>query len=327
MSIEVGEKRKPKPIAQKVALTGISCMLLCLDLLFSWLIWKCLIVFLRYSDYLGWRAAISKPILMTTILFVLIIAISVTMFFLFKSITKYADTEEVLKFLERIKSWSYRLSNLLIIINGLILSFYILLHYDILSVNQYAPFSSEVVKEIAIHESGHCLVNEVEFPNTTNEIRIFDKDDSTAVDIYLGSQLVKNIPGGQHSANIDLRVKDDLYKRIKVSLAGLASEELLSPRGEASLGASGDLKNVKDTVVLLVNNGLSSMGPVQWDLLTPDQREKIYSEIVTPLNNETKEIILKNKDQILKLSVELEKKRVIKGSEARKILGVIVNTK
>jgi len=327
MSIELGEKRKPKPMAQKVALAGLSCVFIGFDLSISYLIWKYFIVFLRYFDYLDWRTAIVKPLLMTTILFIPIIAISIAMFFLFKSITKYADTEEVLKFLNKIKSWSFKLSNALIIINALILSLYILLHYDILSVNQYAPFSAEVVNEIAIHESGHCLVNEVEFPNTTKEIRIFDKDDATAVDIYLGSQLVKNIPGGQHSANIDVRVKADLYKRIKVALAGLASEELLSPQGEASLGASGDLKNVEDAVISLVNNGLSSMGPVQWDLLIPEQRENIYSEIVTPLNKETKEIILMNKEQILKLSVELKKRRVIKGPETRKILGAIVNTK
>jgi len=279
-----------------------------------------------YSDYLMNQQAMdsmSLPLRISLILFAILICFSI--FVRYSSNKLFAtcstESESVAEFIEFLKKWFARLVLAVFFVSIVPLVYYLSVGLSIMRPYDYVPFSQAMVEKISIHESGHALINAVVFPDTTYELRIFNSDDMAKVHRYLGLDFVKYVPGGIHRSNRDSAyLKDDIFKSIKVSLGGLAAEEILSPSG-ASVGASADLEAVEDKVILLVDNGLSSLGPTQWDLLTVEQKQKLYNEIVDPLYAETKQLLIANKDSLETLSNELVERRKLNGSLSKEILG------
>lgn len=288
-------------------------------------IWNYFINYIIYSNYLmGTQItnSMSLPLRISLMLSAILISFGVFMqYFLKKLFAIKHWSESEINFIGRIKTWSTRLNIAIFLMTILPLAYYLSVGLSLFRPYEYLPFSTAVVNDMALHESGHGLINSIVFPNTTSELRLFNSGDLTNVDHFLGREYVKYLPGGIHRSNKgSAYLKDEIFKKIEVSLGGLAAEEVLSPTG-ASVGASGDLENVEALVVLLVNNGLSSLGPIQWDLLSVDQRQKLYTEIVNPLYEKTKKLLLLNQDSVKRLSNELVKRKVIDGVSAKQILG------
>jgi len=153
------------------------------------------------------------------------------------------------------------------------------------------------------------------------EIRIFDKRDYEQVDKYIGRNLALQLPDGIHLSNQNnLYTKTHVSKLIKIDLAGIIAEELLSEDKVPTLGSKSDFDKVQELVIALVDNGQTYLGVTSWNLLTTNERKKVYEDIVNPLYIETKGDVLDNKEEILKLANILVKKRVLKGEEIQNVI-------
>lgn len=284
-------------------------------------IWLYFLNYIIYSPYLmGQQDSMSLPLHISLILLAVLLCITILIQFCSKKFMglKHWSKSEI-SFLERLKKSLTNL-NIVIYIAALFpLAVYLSVVLSLVPPG-YKPYSTAIVNDMALHESGHGLINAIVFPDTTSELRLFNSADVSKVAHFLGQDYAKYLPGGVHISNGSPYSKDEVYKKIEVSLGGLSAEEVLSPTG-ASLGASSDLEKVESYVTLLVNNGLSSLGPTQWDLLSVEQKQKLYAEIVNPLHDKTKQLLLLNQDSLKRLSSELAKRTVIDGVSAKKILG------
>lgn len=175
---------------------------------------------------------------------------------------------------------------------------------------------------ISVHEAGHCLVTMVEFKDKedyqTTELRLFSEDDMTKALRFLGDSYT-DIPYGVHRANrYAFLLKDNIIKYLRITLAGMAAEEVMF--GHNELGVYGDLNSATDIVKGLVDSGGSSLGPIQWEMLSPEEKSRVYKEIVMPEYGAVKKIIEENKDKVLDLSKALQEKKVLYRDDIKKIL-------
>ncbi|MCT4563744.1 MAG: hypothetical protein N4A68_05425 [Maledivibacter sp.] len=272
------------------------------------------VTFKEYYRYLGKANSSFKPIITTTFMILIYLAL---IYSLKKPIENPNDQYEKrnkskLKVLKKIIAIS-------ICINITLLPIYSIIYLEMFP-SEHVENTNEELKRIAVHESGHCLVNEILKPEKTIELRIFNAKDKDRVDRYIYSKKSRKLPLGIHRTTSEFVFKEDFYNDIQVSLAGLLAQELLSDEGEATYGAGSDIKSIEKSVIALVNNGLTELGPITWDVLTSDEKQNVYRKIVDPLYADTKKIILENKDKILRLSEDLAREKILSGSRVREIL-------
>lgn len=314
-SEELKESEKYSPVRNKFFRIGLV-FLLVLILLSVYFTLNQFVAFIQYFKYIGKFSLSLKPIICTSFI-ILIYLISV--FTIKKAIKNPSDEYEKrnkfkLEYLKKIITACVTLSISLLLI-------YSVMYFDLVP-RDYEENTEEEVKRIAIHESAHCLVNEIFNPGTTIELRIFNSKDKTKAHRYLYSKKSQKLPAGIHISTREYVFKKDFYNDIQVSLAGLIAQKLISDEKEATYGAESDIKSVEKSIIALVNNGLTELGPINWNVLTSEEKRNIYNKIVDPLYEDTKKIILKNKGKILRLSEILEKKEILSGSKVREILNL-----
>lgn len=291
----------------------------------GWFAYQAYDVFNISAEYLGyfdWKEALIKPMKLCLIYTIPIVLTLISQFYLSKKLKRnFCNNDTKVKsFIKTIKSLK-NLTFIFLLGNLFILGFYYILYSDLYSLYTYKEYTPNEIRKIAIHEASHCIINENEFPNTTIEIRIFDKKDYENVDKYIGRNLTSQLPEGIHLSNqSDLYTKTHVYKLIKVNLAGVIAEELLSEDKMPTLGAKSDFDKVEELVMALVENGQTYLGATSWNLLTTNERKKVYDEIVNPLYIETKSEVLDNKDRILELSNVLSEKRNLNNEEILDII-------
>ena len=181
---------------------------------------------------------------------------------------------------------------------------------------------SEDRKINAYHEAGHALVLYLFNPKSIHKVSIIPR--GTA---YLGATM--RLPQND-TLN---KTKKQLLEEITVLMAGRVSEEIVFK--DISTGASNDIQEASKLARLMVCKwGMSEkIGLVQYDIdndvsenkafLTDSTMHIINSEIKEIIDlcfNNAKNIIIKNKDYLVKIADDLYEREVL---EAEEIAGII----
>lgn len=280
---------------------------------------RCFMVYMTYSKYIqDYNAAALRPTLITELL----TSIIIVLIWIFLKHSRSSLFKSESKGLKR----NYKIAYTMIcVMASLSLTLCILLSLNYLNIVTTLTTSknnNEMQYQAAIHEAGHCVVNEELFPKTSTDVHLFGDIPTNTVLHYLGNNFAEQLPGGLHRASVRQDYKSDILKRIQVSYGGMLAEQYYGKKHELSMGASGDLDNVKKNVISMVNNGLILVEgiPVQWDILTDEQRNKLFIEVTGPLFEQTKPIIIRNKEKIEALADVLYKEKEVKGKKLRDIL-------
>lgn len=183
----------------------------------------------------------------------------------------------------------------------------------------YNEHSDSDIEHISIHEAGHALLTELSFPGHEDEIRMFFKDDFMTVNqtFFMQNALPR---GANKSSSSEIRYLEDAQKKIRILLGGYVAELLLTEEKRSQFGSNSDIEKVGEVVKTITDAGLSSEGPIPWELLSPQAKYQVYNEIVDPQLEETKKLILENEDRIRRLAKAMAEKNSLKGDEIRSIL-------
>lgn len=208
-----------------------------------------------------------------------------------------------------------------IVIQELILMLVVILGSPLLVMETYNDHSDIDIEHITIHEAGHALLTELSYPGHEVEIRMFFKEDFMIVNqtFFMQNALPRGI---NKSSRSETRYLEDAQKKIRILLGGYAAELLLTEEKRSQFGSNSDIEKVGEVVKTITDAGLSSEGPIPWELLSPQAKYQVYNEIVDPQLEETKKLILENEDRIRRLAKALAEKNSLKGDEIRSILAL-----
>lgn len=156
---------------------------------------------------------------------------------------------------------------------------------------------------VAIHEGGHALVGELVSPGSVASITIAPR----------GMAL-----GFVRQASEDDRLLEtvsELKADIAVCLAGSTAERVLL--GEQSTGASNDFEKAWDIARRMVTAGLSSLGVVQEEALSPETLYQTVQEIMRDSQELVDELIQTHRDKLKALADLLMEQETLPGERVR----------
>lgn len=159
---------------------------------------------------------------------------------------------------------------------------------------------------VAIHEGGHAIVGELVNPGSVASITIAPRG------MALG--FVRQAPADDRL----LQTVSELKKDIAVCLAGSASERLLL--GEQSTGAANDFEKAWDIARRMVTSGLSSLGVVHEEALSPESLYQTVQEIIRDSEEEVKHLILEHQEALKALADLLVEQETLPGERVRELV-------
>lgn len=168
--------------------------------------------------------------------------------------------------------------------------------------------TSEEMERVAVHECGHALLAEFVRPHSVAHVSVRPRGNALGY--------VRHYP------------KDDLYlytqsmleEQIMVTLAGAAAEEEIL--GSRSTGAAGDFGQALNLVEKMLISGMSILGVVDLDNLSPEMRRDATQEIFERLEKETREVVRRHREVVKSLSEVLQTEETISGENLREYLGL-----
>lgn len=164
----------------------------------------------------------------------------------------------------------------------------------------------KVLNRVAIHEAGHALVSELVKPNSVSQVTVTSRGNALG---YVRQN---------HEEDQKLYTENELRNQIKVCLAGAIAEELCL--GNRSTGAGNDFQQAVKVAKTIINSGLSALGVISHEDISPIKINQVVQEIIIQEENEVKEI-LEDKINILQEITEiLKEKEKISGEQIRQII-------
>ncbi len=163
--------------------------------------------------------------------------------------------------------------------------------------------NNEEKRRIAIHESGHALIGELMFPNSVASVNVASR--SNALGYVRQTQ----------QEDIYLYTHEYLKSRISVALAGVIAEEIILK--SRSTGGSSDFKHASDMAKQIIYSGMSELGIISSEDIPKDQVHNIISKILREVENETNEVLCKNKSYLEGMTELLLDRETLSGDEIR----------
>ena len=184
--------------------------------------------------------------------------------------------------------------------------------------SQTSKLDEETKRVVATHECGHLIANEVLNMNKTKKISILPRQG------VLGYLLHTN----ENKDDVFLHTEEDLNKRIMVSLAGRAAEEIAF--GKPTSGASNDLEKATNLMRSMVTKyGFSdTFGLLVIDNNDITIRKEVNEVIMNKLNvlyEETKRLLMDNWEMLSAVREVLFEKEELNGDEVKEILDNFTN--
>jgi len=179
-------------------------------------------------------------------------------------------------------------------------------------------WNEEEIYRISVHEAGHILIREIELPNSTIKAQIIPVKDIVKSNSYFEQSLPAGFVAGTKSSRIN--TVSQIEKSIRIYLAGLAAEEIVFGKKHVSTNASDDLSKIEDLIKKLCNSGLSPAGPVTWQVMSEEEKSKLYNDIVTEQYKTVVDILKANKTILLKLADELAANQTLTSNQINDIM-------
>lgn len=163
--------------------------------------------------------------------------------------------------------------------------------------------SKEEKHRITVHESGHALIGELRIPGSVASVNVASR--SNALGYVRQTQ----------EDDMYLYTYDYMKSRISVALAGVLAEELIF--GNRSTGGSGDFKHASDMAKQIIYNGMSELGIISAEDIPKDQLHSAIMKILKKVENDTRELLLNHKIDLMRIVELLQDKETISGEELR----------
>jgi len=166
---------------------------------------------------------------------------------------------------------------------------------------------SEELERIAHHEAGHALISELVRPGSVSSITITSRGKALG---YM-RQAPQDDPY--------LYTKQELLDQIAICMAGACAEEIFF--GSRSTGSVGDIRQAMAIAEQIVAAGMSSLGVVDMDVLSP----KVLHDEMQAIVKEQEEYVRRQleacRDQVQQVACLLLEREKISGEEFRAIVG------
>jgi len=166
--------------------------------------------------------------------------------------------------------------------------------------------TEEEKRRIAVHESGHAMVAEIQQPNSVSQVSVRSRGNALGY--------VRHYP----KDDFYLYTQSMLEEQIKVALAGAVAEEVVL--GNRSTGAAGDYRHALHMVDRMIASGMTPLGVVDLDRLPQQTLQEIAQQILHDLEEETRKIIEERKDVLIKLADILQREETLSGESLRSFL-------
>lgn len=164
----------------------------------------------------------------------------------------------------------------------------------------------EELYRVAVHEGGHALVSELTSPGSVATVTIVPR--GMALGFVRQSALEDPL----------LQTVSELEKEIMVCLAGSQAEHIIF--GERSTGASNDFEKAWDIARRMVMAGISELGIVQEDALTPGQWYDTIKAQMTALADRTDALLRQHQAELKALAETLLEIETVEGGRLREWL-------
>jgi len=164
----------------------------------------------------------------------------------------------------------------------------------------------KVLNRVAIHESGHALISELVKPNSVSQVTVTSR--GNALGYVRQSQEEEQ----------KLYTEAELRNQIKVCLAGAAAENMYL--GDKSTGAGNDFQQAIKIVKTIINSGLSSLGVVSMEDISPEQINAVIKEIIHEEEIIVENLLRENLNLLIEIINILKKEEKISGDVIRKII-------
>lgn len=164
----------------------------------------------------------------------------------------------------------------------------------------------EELYRVAIHEGGHAIIGELVNPGSVSSITIAPRG------MALG--FVRQAPDDDRL----LQTVSELKADIAVCLAGSTAERILL--GEQSTGASSDFEKAWDIARRMVTSGLSSLGVVQEEALSPEVLYQTVQEIIRDSQELVDELVTSHQSSLLELAALLMEQETLPGERVRELV-------
>jgi cell division protease FtsH len=164
-------------------------------------------------------------------------------------------------------------------------------------------------RRVAVHEGGHALLAELRRPGSVAHITITSR----------GSALgyVRQAP---NQGDRYLATEGELRDDIAVALAGSVAEEVLL--GSRSTGARSDFQKVAAAARQMVLSGMSPLGVVDEEDLSPAARSEATTQIVQAVEQEVRQAVVNHEEGLRRLAEALVEEERLSGEELRALLGL-----
>lgn len=162
----------------------------------------------------------------------------------------------------------------------------------------------EELERVAYHETGHALVAEVVKPSSVSTINITSRGKALGY--------VRHNPEDDHY----LQTLDYIKGQIAVCIAGAVTEERIL--GNRSTGAENDFKKATQLAKKIIFGGMSELGVVSKEHITPDKVHQQINKIITAEEERVNKWISNNQEIILEVVDELLEEESISGDKFRK---------
>ncbi|AEJ39840.1 Vesicle-fusing ATPase [Sulfobacillus acidophilus TPY] len=166
--------------------------------------------------------------------------------------------------------------------------------------------SREELRRVAVHEGGHAIIGELVNPGSVSSITISPRG------MALG--FVRQAPDDDRL----LQTVSELQQDIKVLLAGSTAERILL--GEQSTGAANDFEKAWEIARRMVLTGLSSLGVVHEEGLSPEVLYRAVQEIIDQAQADVTALVTAHQDAIWRLADELLEKETLPGEYVRQLV-------
>lgn len=162
-------------------------------------------------------------------------------------------------------------------------------------------------ERIAHHEAAHALISELVKPGSVSSITITSRGKALG---YM-RQAPEDDPY--------LYTKQELLDQIAVCMAGACAEEVFF--GSRSTGAMGDIRQAMSIAQQLVAAGMSSLGVVDMDVLSPKALHDEMQRIVKEQEEYVRKQVEACRDQIQQVACLLLEREKLSGDEFRAVVG------
>lgn len=159
----------------------------------------------------------------------------------------------------------------------------------------------ETKRRVAFHEAGHAIISSLLFPNSIRKATIVPRGQALGYVAYIPKE--------------DIMSEEELKKQLMIMVAGGVAEKIIF--NNHSNGVADDFKKAKQLIEKMIEDwgmGISLLIP-----FSKEEKEKIMKNLYKETIENTKKLMMKNKELLIEVAERLLEEETIDGFEIEKM--------